>query len=114
MQVFVPNWAKKNNTLNFDIESVRVPRSEFPLFRDLEDKLTFNGEEIDYDYFYPSINTSGPAVIELELDRKLSKEFIENLESKRMLGFKVTWNYDREFKTWAKFSNEDRTKEFVR
>ena len=74
---------------------------------DLEDKLYFNGEEIDYDYYYPSINTTGSDLIEIRLERKLSKELIENLKSNRMLGFKVTWSYDRKFKNWAKFIKED-------
>ena len=44
----------------------------------------------------------------------MSKEFTENLKSNKMLGLKVTWNYEREFQNWAKFGNEVTTKEFVR
>ena len=87
---------------------------QLQLYAGLQDKLYFDEKEINYDHYYPSINTSGSDLAEIELDRKLSKEFLENLKSNRMLGLKITWNYDKEFKNWAKFSNEDTTKEFVR
>ena len=78
------------------------------------DSLNINGEEIEHDYYYPSINTSDFDSVHIELDRKLPKKIIENHKSNRMLGLQITWNYNREFKNWAKYSNEDTSKEFVR
>ena len=50
----------------------------------------------------------------IELNRKVSKDYIQNMDFDMMPGFRFSWNYNKHLEQEAKYINDDRTKEFVR
>ena len=50
----------------------------------------------------------------IRLDRKVSADDIRNMDLDLMPGFRFTWKYDKHVKPEAKYSDEDKTKQFVR
>ena len=50
----------------------------------------------------------------IKLDRSVSQDYIKNMNIDWMPGFRITWNYNKKIEAGTMFSNDDRTKEFVR
>ena len=112
IDVNVPPSVKgdQNTTLMFDIKKETMKGVSD------NDKMKFIDDIIDADLTHWSKNFTKPAADRyyIGLDRKVRADDINEMDLDVMPGFRLTWNHNKHVEPEDRFSNQIKSKQFVR
>ena len=112
IRVYIPRKVNgdKNTTITFDIEKETMKKVSG------EDKMSFGRIHFDADRTHWSDNFTGPytTYYEPKLSRTVSADDIQNLDLELMPGFRVAWKYNKPLEPIGRYSDLEKTKQYVR